>query len=133
MTSEPSAFPETTVGAARSAERTGEPAAVADGHLDPVGVDVRAVSSWLEANVAGAVAPFSFELIAGGHSNLTYRVVGQDGHALVLRRPPLGHLLASAHDMGREHRIIAALADTPVPVAPARGFCPDVDVSGAPF
>ena len=72
--------------------------------------------------MSGAVAPFSFELIAGGHSNLTYRVVGADGHPLVLRRPPLGHLLASAHDMGREHRIIAALADTPVPVAPARGL-----------
>ena len=64
----------------------------------------------------------TFDLIAGGHSNLTYRVVGADGHPLVLRRPPLGHLLASAHDMGREHRIIAALAGTAVPVAPALGL-----------
>ena len=100
---------------------------------DPVGIDVAAVAPWLEANIAGARGPFTFDLIAGGHSNLTYRVVGADGHPLVLRRPPLGHLLASAHDMGREHRIIAALADTPVPVAPARGFCDDPSVNGAPF
>jgi aminoglycoside phosphotransferase (APT) family kinase protein len=50
-----------------------------------------------------------------------------------MRRPPLGHVLASAHDMGREHRIIAALRDTPVPVAPALGYCSDTSVIGAPF
>jgi aminoglycoside phosphotransferase (APT) family kinase protein len=133
MTSEPTAPPGPSTGSTRSAAPPGETTAVSDGQVPPVGVDVPAVSAWLEGNVAGAVAPFSFELIAGGHSNLTYRVVGADGHPLVLRRPPLGHLLASAHDMGREHRIIAALAGTPVPVAPARGFCADVDVSGAPF
>jgi aminoglycoside phosphotransferase (APT) family kinase protein len=133
MTSEPSAPPETSASNAPPAEWTAEPTAASDGQDALLGIDVGPVSSWLEANVAGAVAPFSFELIAGGHSNLTYRVLGQDGRALVLRRPPLGHLLASAHDMGREHRIIAALADTPVPVAPARGFCADVDVTGAPF
>jgi aminoglycoside phosphotransferase (APT) family kinase protein len=100
---------------------------------DLLGIDVARVTPWLEANVAGAAGPFDFELIAGGHSNLTYRVVGTDGHRLVLRRPPLGPLLASAHDMGREHRIIAALADTAVPVAPARAFCADPEVIGAPF
>jgi aminoglycoside phosphotransferase (APT) family kinase protein len=100
---------------------------------DPIGVDIAAVAPWLEANIAGAMGPFTFDLIAGGHSNLTYRVVGSDGHPLVLRRPPLGTLLASAHDMGREHRIIAALASTPVPVAPARGYCDDPTVNGAPF
>ena len=100
---------------------------------EPTGIDVGPVSQWLEGNVADATGPFRFDLIAGGHSNLTYRVVGSDGHALVLRRPPLGPLLASAHDMGREHRIIAALADTPVPVAPARGYCEDPSVTGAPF
>ena len=51
----------------------------------------------------------------------------------MLRRPPLGHVLATAHDMGREHRIIAALGSTSVPVAPALGFCDDVEVNGAPF
>ncbi len=100
---------------------------------EPTGIDVPVVTRWLERNVAGAAGPFSFTLIAGGHSNLTYRVVGSDGHPLVLRRPPLGQLLASAHDMGREHRIIAALADTPVPVPPARAHCADASVIGAPF
>jgi aminoglycoside phosphotransferase (APT) family kinase protein len=83
--------------------------------------------------VAGAKSPFTFEVIAGGHSNLTYRVVGSDGTAYVLRRPPLGHRLASAHDMGREHRIIAALQSTKVPVAPALGLCTDESVNDAPF
>jgi len=50
-----------------------------------------------------------------------------------LRRPPLSHTLASAHDMGREHRIIHALRDTPVPVAPALAMCNDPSVNGAPF
>ncbi|MEO7369484.1 MAG: phosphotransferase family protein [Ilumatobacteraceae bacterium] len=97
------------------------------------GVDVEPVTRWLQGNVAGARGPFTFELIAGGHSNLTYRVVGADGAAMVLRRPPLGHRLASAHDMGREHRIIAGLQKSPVPVAPALGMCTDETVNGAPF
>jgi aminoglycoside phosphotransferase (APT) family kinase protein len=97
------------------------------------GVDVPKVSAWLAANVAGAAPPFTFDLIAGGHSNLTYRVTGSDGQRMVLRRPPLGHVLATAHDMGREHRIISALGPTPVPVAPALGYCGDDAVNGAPF
>jgi len=97
------------------------------------GVDLPRVTEWLERNVSGARGPFRFDVIAGGHSNLTYRVTGTDGARFVLRRPPLGHVLASAHDMGREHRIIAALRDTPVPVAPALGYCDDPAVNGAPF
>jgi aminoglycoside phosphotransferase (APT) family kinase protein len=97
------------------------------------GVNTSAVSAWIASHVPGATAPFQFTLIAGGHSNLTYRVEAADGAAFVLRRPPLGHLLASAHDMGREHRIISALAGTAVPVAPAVGFCEDVTVNDAPF
>ena len=97
------------------------------------GIEVEKVSAWLEANVAGALAPFSFELIAGGHSNLTYRVTGADGRVLVLRRPPLGHVLATAHDMAREHRIISAVGAAGIPVAPALGLCTDESVNGAPF
>ena len=97
------------------------------------GIDVPKVSRWLEAHVDGAAAPFSFEVIAGGHSNLTFAVTGVDGRRFVLRRPPLGHVLASAHDMGREHRIISGLQHTAVPVAPALGFCDDPDVNEAPF
>ncbi|MFT3855045.1 MAG: phosphotransferase family protein [Ilumatobacteraceae bacterium] len=101
--------------------------------LDVPGVDVPAVTAWLEANVAGARGPFTFDVIAGGHSNLTFRVTGAAGSRYVLRRPPLGHVLASAHDMGREHRIVHALQGSGVPVAPALGYCDDVAVNGAPF
>ncbi len=97
------------------------------------GINVASVSAWLEANVDGAVAPFTFAFIAGGHSNLTYCVTGANGRRYVVRRPPLGHLLASAHDMGREHRIISALRTTAVPVAPALGYCDDREVNDAPF
>ncbi|MEY2580969.1 MAG: hypothetical protein QOE09_818 [Ilumatobacteraceae bacterium] len=100
---------------------------------DVPGIDTAAVTEWLEANVAGARGPFSFDVIAGGHSNLTYRVVGENDAAYVLRRPPLGHRLASAHDMGREHRIIAALQGSAVPVAPALGLCTDDTVNDSPF
>ena len=98
---------------------------------DIPGIDVEPVTAWLEANVDGATGPFRFDVIAGGHSNLTFRVTGAGGPNLVLRRPPLGHVLASAHDMGREHRILSALQGTAVPVPPVEGFCDDLTVNGA--
>jgi aminoglycoside phosphotransferase (APT) family kinase protein len=97
------------------------------------GVDVPRVTAWFEEHVTGARGPLSFDLIAGGHSNLTYGVTDAAGRRFVLRRPPLGHVLATAHDMGREHRIISALGPTDVPVAPALGLCTDESVNGAPF
>jgi aminoglycoside phosphotransferase (APT) family kinase protein len=97
------------------------------------GIDIEPVSRWLVANIPGAVAPFTFHLIAGGRSNLTFQVVGADGTRFVLRRPPLGHVLATAHDMAREHRIIASVGRTDVPVPPALGLCVDESVNGAPF
>lgn len=101
--------------------------------VDPAGIDVGNVTAWLDAHIDGAAGPYSFDLIAGGHSNLTYGVLDTAGNHLVLRRPPLGHVLASAHDMGREHRIISGLQNSSVPVAPALGLCEDVEVNGAPF
>jgi aminoglycoside phosphotransferase (APT) family kinase protein len=97
------------------------------------GIDVERVTSWIAAEVEGAQPPFTFELIAGGHSNLTYKVVDAAGHRYVLRRPPLGHVLATAHDMAREFRIIAAVGPAGVPVAPALALCTDESVNGAPF
>ena len=97
------------------------------------GIDVGPVSDWLEANVAGTKAPFEFAFISGGRSNLTFAVTDANGRKLVLRRPPISHVLATAHDMGREHRIISALRDTPVPVPAALGFCEDEAVNGRPF
>jgi aminoglycoside phosphotransferase (APT) family kinase protein len=97
------------------------------------GIDRAPVTAWFEANIAGARGPLTFELIAGGRSNLTFLVTDPDGHRFVLRRPPTSHVLPTAHDMGREHRIISALGPTSVPVAPALGFCEDETVNGRPF
>lgn len=97
------------------------------------GIDREPVTAWFEANAPGVVPPLDFSLIAGGRSNLTFEVRDQAGHHWVLRRPPLGHVLATAHDMGREHTIISALAETPVPVPPVVGICTDDTVNGAPF
>ncbi len=97
------------------------------------GIDSVPVSGWLDANIDGAKGPYSFQLIAGGHSNLTYKVLPTVGEMLVLRRPPLGNVLATAHDMGREHRILVGVTQTDVPVPTPLGFCDDGDVNGAPF
>ena len=99
----------------------------------PAGINLQAVSAWLVANIPSAVAPFHFTLIAGGHSNLTYLVADAEGSRFVLRRPPLGHVLASAHDMGREHRVISSLQGTAVPVPVTLGYCDDPAVNDAPF
>ena len=97
------------------------------------GINDANVTRWLVDNIDGLTAPFTFELITGGRSNLTFRVTDANGRRVVLRRPPTSHVLASAHDMAREHRIIAALAQTDVPVAPALGFCDDPSVNDQPF
>ena len=97
------------------------------------GIYVGPVTAWMEQNIDGAVGPFSFDIITGGHSNLTYRVTGGDGTEFVLRRPPLAAVLATAHDMAREHRVISAVGRTPVPVPEALGLCTDESVNGAPF
>jgi aminoglycoside phosphotransferase (APT) family kinase protein len=99
----------------------------------PDGIDRRSVEAWFAENVSGAEPPLSFERISGGHSNLTYGVSDARGRRWALRRPPLGKRLGSAHDMGREHRVVSALAETPVPVAPVAGFCADESVNEAPF
>jgi aminoglycoside phosphotransferase (APT) family kinase protein len=99
----------------------------------PPGINEPRVTAWLQRNVAGATPPFHYELIAGGHSNLTYRVTGSDGTPYVVRRPPLGHVLATAHDMVREHKIVSAVGRSNVPVPAALALCTDVDVNDAPF
>jgi aminoglycoside phosphotransferase (APT) family kinase protein len=99
----------------------------------PKGIDAEKVTEWFGDNIDGVTPPLTFELIAGGRSNLTFRVTDDAGGKWALRRPPLGSVLASAHDVGREHRIISALGPTDVPVAPAAGNCTDENVIGAPF
>ena len=97
------------------------------------GLDEERVTDWLAHHVAGAVPPFSFSLLVGGRSNLTFEVVDAAGVRRVLRRPPLGHVLATAHDMAREHRIVSAVGSTPVPVPRTLALCTDERVNGAPF
>jgi aminoglycoside phosphotransferase (APT) family kinase protein len=99
----------------------------------PDGINAGGVTAWFEAHAPGIAPPLQFSLIAGGRSNFTYTVVDSAGQRFVLRRPPLGPLLPSAHDMGREHRIMSALAGSPVPVPPVVGLCTDEAVTGAPF
>ena len=97
------------------------------------GIDAPRVTEWIEGHVAGSRPPFLFELIPAGHSNITFKVTDARGERYVLRRPPLGAVLATAHDMGREYKIISALGPTRVPVPPALGLCTDETVNGAPF
>ncbi len=97
------------------------------------GINVESLTPWLAAHIEGLEPPFDFSLIAGGHSNLTFRFVDRAGRACVLRRPPLGHVLESAHDMGREHRIVSALQGSQVPVAQTLALCDDAAVNEAPF
>lgn len=97
------------------------------------GINEKNVSAWLTEHVPGLKAPIDYSLIAGGHSNLTYRCEDSAGNTFVLRRPPLGHVLESAHDMGREHKIIDALIDSEVPVPKNFGLCRDKNVNEADF
>ncbi|MFC5959491.1 phosphotransferase family protein [Streptomyces pratens] len=99
----------------------------------PPGLDLDRLGALLGRERPGLVnGPLSGRLIEGGRSNLTYAV--SDGTAKwVVRRPPLGHVLATAHDMRREHRVISALHPTPVPVPRTVLLCEDEEVLGAPF
>jgi aminoglycoside phosphotransferase (APT) family kinase protein len=100
---------------------------------NPPGLDLGRLRDHLDRERPGlARGELRAELIEGGRSNLTYAVT--DGASRwVVRRPPLGHVLATAHDMTREHRVISALHDTPVPVPGTVLLCEDDAVIGAPF
>ena len=103
----------------------------------PPGIDVEPVTRWMVEQVSAREEPIepplTFDQIAGGRSNLTFRVTDAAGTSWALRRPPTGNVLATAHDMTREHRVMSALAPTPVPVPEMIGLCEDESVNGAPF
>ncbi len=99
----------------------------------PIGIEEDRLVPWLVEHVEGLRPPLRFQLVAGGHSCLTYIVTDADDRRVVLRRPPLGHVLATAHDVIREHRIIHALRDTSVPVPETLAACDRSEVNGAPF
>jgi aminoglycoside phosphotransferase (APT) family kinase protein len=100
---------------------------------NPQGIDVPNVTKWFAVNAPQFAAPFGFTALAGGHSNLTYLVTDANGKTCVLRRGPLGHVLPTAHDMGREFRAIKSLGGTAVPVPEAIGLCTDESVIGTTF
>jgi aminoglycoside phosphotransferase (APT) family kinase protein len=113
-----------------------------DGVGDPTAQRLEAITTGAEPAVVGPLladalhdrrwAACGVALISGGKSNLTYRVASEAGE-VVLRRPPLGHILPTAHDMVREHRVLAALDGTAVPV-PRVLHLGDADGPlGAPF
>ena len=107
------------------------PAAAADEEVP--GLDLDRFRAYFEQVRPGAVTgPLRARLITGGKSNLTYEV-GDGRSVWIVRRPPLGHVLATAHDMGREHRVMSALHDTDVPVPETYALCEDEEVIGAPF
>ena len=114
------------------------------------GLDLERLGPWLAEHVPGAGASlpdasspgsagpapgstgWSARHVAGGKSNLTYEV-GDGTMTWIVRRPPLGHVLATAHDMAREHRVMTALRETAVPVPITYALCEDEAVLGAPF
>ena len=99
----------------------------------PEGYITDAVEAWVARHVDELTPPFEWTRLAGGRSNLTYKVRDQSGRVAVIRRPPQGKLLPKAHDMSREWALISALGPTPVPVPAAYAFCDDPEVTGAWF
>ena len=89
----------------------------------PQGVNEQQVTEWMAVLLPELHPPLTFTLVAGGRSNLTFRVEDMDGRAWALRRPPLHHVLPTAHDMTREYRLISSLGPVGIPVPVAHGLC----------
>jgi len=102
---------------------------------DPPGLRLAPLSSWMQENVADfdASSPIQATLLAGGRSNVSYRIDDASNSSWVLRRPPLGHIMPSAHDMGREFRVLSGLNKVSFPTPTTRGYCEDESVIGAKF
>ena len=97
------------------------------------GIQQTSLEAYFAEYVDGVTLPLSFAQITGGHSNLTYLVQDAGGIKRVLRRPPTGMVLATAHDMSREHRILSCLQTSAVPVPKTLALCTDESVNDAPF
>ena len=95
-------------------------------------LDEALLASYLEANIEEFKGPLTASKFAGGQSNPTFKIDAASG-SYVLRRQPPGKLLKSAHAVDREYRVLAALADTDVPVAKVYHLCEDSDVIGSMF
>lgn len=102
---------------------------------DPPGLRLEPLRSWMEESVPNfdASAPLQATLLAGGRSNISYKLTDASGSSWVLRRPPLGHIMPSAHDMGREFRVLSGLNKVLFPTPTTRAHCEDESVIGAKF
>jgi hypothetical protein len=106
---------------------------VTDVETNPVGrLDLEVLGAYLAEVVGGFDGPLRARLFAGGRSNPTYALT-DDARQWVLRRPPYGLVLKSAHDMGREVTVLQALRDTAVPAPAVVAFEAEGSVLGAPF
>lgn len=95
-------------------------------------LDTERLQPYLEQNLPGFSGTLTAEKFAGGQSNPTFRL-SADGRHYVLRRKPPGELLASAHAVDREFRVISALGETDVPVPHAYLLCEDESIIGSMF
>jgi aminoglycoside phosphotransferase (APT) family kinase protein len=111
-----------------SKELTDKPRAVRAGEE----IDAAKLSAYLRGRVEGLDAPLSVEQFPSGFSNLTY-LLRSGERELVLRRPPVGAKIKTAHDMAREYRILTGLRPVYPKVARAVFYCADEEVIGAPF
>ena len=103
--------------------------------VDPPGLRLTALTEWMQDNVASfnGAAPVQATLLAGGRSNVSYKLTDANNSSWVLRRPPLGHIMPSAHDMGREFRVLSGLNSVAFPTPTTCGYCEDESVIGAKF
>ena len=95
-------------------------------------LELSRLEPWLSANIPGFDVPLSAEKFPGGQSNPTFKLTAGK-RQYVLRRKPPGELLASAHAVDREYRVLDALRDTGIPVPDALALCKDDDVIGSMF
>lgn len=94
--------------------------------------DEARLATWLRGRLPGTDQPLTIRQFGGGAANLTY-LLNYGDHSYVLRRPPLGRVAASAHDMGREYRVLSVLHRAFPPAPEAYLYCDDPDIIGAPF
>lgn len=97
------------------------------------GIDLQRVTPWVVEHVPGLEPPLELTRVGEGQSNLTYLARDASGRTVVLRRPPTGDILPSAHDMAREYRVLTGLASQDMPVPRPLALCEDPDVTGAVF
>jgi len=108
---------------------------VSDQLTDPPGLKLQPLLQWMSLSLdqVDSSAPLQATLLAGGRSNVSYKLQEARGNQWVLRRPPLGHIMPTAHDMGREFRVLTGLNSVGYPTPRAIAHCEDESVIGAKF